>query len=176
MALAVRTVKGEVSGPLGSGKRHETEVAMTRYWKWGAAAILALAMFAPGASAQRLGFRGRFGFGPRVYGPTVFVAPGFYGPGWWAGPYWGSGYYGLGWYEPYGFVPGPNAGKVKVETKAKKDQVYVDGGYAGTVKELGSFPLKAGTHSIEVKSPDGNQTIYQEQVNVIAGKTVDIKP
>ena len=148
---------------------------MTRYWKWGATAILALAMLAPGASAQRFAFRGGFRYGPRAYGPRVFVGPAFYGPGWWGGPGWGWGWGGYGWYEPYGFVPGTNAGKVKVETKVKADQVFVDGGYAGTVKGLGSFPLKAGTHSIEVKSPDGAQTIYQEQVNVLAGKTVDIK-
>jgi hypothetical protein len=152
---------------------YEMEVAMTHYLKWGAAGILALAMLAPGVYAQRFAFRG--GFGPKVYGPRVFIGPGFYGPAWWGGPYWGWGFYGPGWYEPYGFIPGPNAGKVKVETKAKNDQVYVDGGYAGTVKQLGSFPLKAGTHNIQVKSPDGTTSLYQEEVSVVAGKTVDIR-
>lgn len=85
------------------------------------------------------------------------------------------GSYGLGWYEPYSFVPGPNAGKVKFDTKLKDAQVYVDGGYAGKVAQLGTFPLRAGTHDIELRGADG-QTVHQEHVDVIAGKTVTLKP
>ena len=143
---------------------------MTRYLKFAGIAILGLAMLAPAAFAQRFGF----GFGvrvaPRFYGPSFYVGPGVYAPGW-----YGVGYYGLGWYEPYGFVPGPVAGEVKVDTKVKATRVYVDGGYAGTVGQLGTFPLRAGTHDIELRAPDG-QTVYQEQIDVIAGKTVNIKP
>ncbi len=86
----------------------------------------------------------------------------------------GAGY-GLGWYEPYGYVPSANAGKVKIETKAKESQVYVDGGYAGTVKQLGTFPLKTGAHDIELRHPDG-QSFFQDRVTVIAGKTAEINP
>jgi hypothetical protein len=143
---------------------------MSRYWKFAGIAVLGLAMLAPAASARPLqfGFRGRFG--PRFYGPTFFYRPGFYAPGW-----YGMGFYGLGWYEPYGFVAAPNAGQVKFDTKNKDAQVYVDNGYAGTVGQLGTFPLKAGTHDIELRAPDG-QTIYQEHIDVIAGKTLKIKP
>lgn len=143
---------------------------MKRNLKIAGLALLSVLFLAPFASAQRLAFRGGFGFGPRV-----FVGPSFYyGPGWYAGWY-GPGVYGLGWYEPYGFVPSNAAGKVKIETKAKDAQVYVDGGYAGTVKQLGTFPLKSGTHNIELRDPNG-QSFYQEQVSVIPGKTVDLKP
>jgi len=143
---------------------------MSRYWKFGGIALLALAMLAPAASARPpfFGFGGYFG--PRFYGPTFYFGPGFYGPGW-----YGMGAYGLGWYEPYGFVPGPVAGRVKIDTKTKDAQVYVDGGYAGTVAKLGAFPLRAGTHDIELRGPDG-QAFYQEHIDVISGKTITLKP
>jgi hypothetical protein len=143
----------------------QEEIAMSRYWKFAAMGVLALAMLAPAASARPFGgFRG-----PRFYGPAFYFGPGFY-PGW-----YGVGAYGLGWYEPYGFVPGPNAGKVKLDTKMKDAQVYVDSGYAGKVAQLGTFPLRPGTHDIELRAADG-QTLFQEHVDVIAGKTVTLKP
>ena len=144
---------------------------MNRYWKLGAIAVLAVATLAPAASARPHFFAfGGYG-GPRLYfGPSFYVGPGFYGAGWYG---WGA--YGLGWYEPYGFVASPTAGEVKIDAKAKDSQVYVDGGYAGTVARLGTFPLRSGTHDIELRSPDG-QTFYQEHIDVIAGKTITLKP
>jgi hypothetical protein len=144
------------------------EVVMSRYWKFAGTAVLAVAMLAPVASARPpfVGFRGYFG--PSFYGPAFYYSPGIYG--WYA-----FGAYGPGWYEPYGFVPGPVAGKVKIDAAAKQTEVYVDGGYAGTVARLGTFPLKAGTHDIELRSPDG-QTIYQQHIDLIAGKTITLKP
>src|SRR5689334_9877203 len=47
---------------------------------------------------------------------------GFYRPYW--GPYWGPAYY-----------THPNAGEVKLDTKVKDAQVYINGAYAGTTKE-----------------------------------------
>ena len=141
---------------------------MKRLLMIGGVALLALMTFAPAASAQRFVYGPRF-FGPRFYGPSFYVGPGFYYPGW-----YGWGYYGLGYYEPYGYVPGPVAGKVKFETKVKNAQVYVDGAYAGTAQQLGSFPLKAGTHDVELRDAAG-QTIYSQHIDVIAGKTLKIK-
>ena len=69
--------------------------------------------------------------------------------------------------------PVPNVGKVKFDTKMKDAGVYVDGGYAGTVHQLGTFPLRPGDHNIELRSPDG-QTIFQEHVDVLAGKTIKL--
>jgi hypothetical protein len=142
---------------------------MIRYFKVATLALFALLILVPFASARPPGFGGHFG-------GTVFVGPGFYGPGWWYGPGWyGPGWYGLGWYEPYGYIPANAAGKVKLDTKAKDAEVYVDGGFAGTVKQLGTFPLKSGTHDIELRQPDG-QSIFTQHVDVIAGKTVHVKP
>lgn len=124
---------------------------MKRYWKYSAMALLALAIVVPAASA----------------GPRVFIG-GYFGPA-----YYGPAYYG--WYGPvYAYpAPGPNIGKIKFDTKMKDAGVYVDGGYAGTVRQLGTFPLRPGTHNIELRNPNG-QTIFQEKVDVLAGKTLKL--
>jgi hypothetical protein len=133
----------------------ERRQKMTRYWKYSAMVLLALAIFVPVASARPRVFIGGY-FGPGFYGPAYY---GWYGPA----------YYGA----PYGFEQGPYAGQVKIETKMKDAGVYVDGGYAGTVGELKTFPLRPGTHDIEVRNPSG-QTILQQRVDVLAGKTTKL--
>ncbi len=127
---------------------------MTRYWKYSAMVLLALAIFVPVASAR----------------PRIFIG-GYYG-----GPFYGPAYYGWygpGYYAPYAVEPAPYAGKVKFETKIKDASVYVDGGYAGTIRQLGTFPLRPGTHNLELRDPSG-QTIFQERVDVLAGKTIKL--
>jgi hypothetical protein len=127
---------------------------MTRYWKYSAIALLALAIFVPAASAHPgFVFRGYFG-------------PGFYGPAYY-------GWYGPAYVGPYGYVSVPNEGKVKIDTKMKDAGVFVDGGYAGTVGQLKTFALRPGTHNIEVRDPSG-QTIMQEKIDVLAGKTTKL--
>lgn len=121
---------------------------MTRYWKYAAMILLALAIFVPAASA----------------GPRVFIG---FGPA-----YWGPAYYG--WYGPaYYAAPVPYVGHIKFDTKMKDAGVFVDGGYAGTVKQLGTFPLRPGNHNLELRNAAG-QTIFQEQVDVLAGKTIKL--
>ncbi|MGD0906709.1 MAG: PEGA domain-containing protein [Candidatus Acidiferrales bacterium] len=131
---------------------------MIRYWKLSLMILIALAIFVPAASAR----------------PFVIVGGGFYGPGFW-GP--GYGWYGPGWgpYYGYAIAPHPNAGKVKVDTKMKDASVYVDGGYAGTVGDLKTFQLRAGTHDIELRDHSG-RSFYQERVDVVAGKTIKLVP
>jgi hypothetical protein len=132
---------------------------MTRYWKYAAMGLLALAIFVPAASAHPgVVFRGYFG-GP-YYGPAYY---GWYGPAW----------YGPDYYAPYAMERVPNVGKVKFDTKMKDAQVFVDGGYAGTVKQLGTFPLRPGSHDLELRDPAG-QTIFQDKVEVLAGKTIKL--
>lgn len=131
---------------------------MTRYWKYSVMVLLALAICVPAASAHPRIFIGGY-FGPAYYGPAYY---GWYGPGYW-GPY----------PYPYAVVPAPNVGKIKFETDKKDAAVYVDGGYAGTVKQLGTFPLRPGTHTIELRDPSG-QTMFQQKVDVLAGKTVKL--
>jgi PEGA domain-containing protein len=139
----------------------QEEDDMSRYLKLSATALtvlLAFAIFAPVASARPgVVFRGYFG-------------PGFYGPAWY-GPAW----YGPGWYAPYGYAPGPAVGSVKIDSKMKDTAVYVDGGYAGTVGQLKTFPLRPGTHDIELRDHEGH-SFYQERIDVIAGKTIKLTP
>lgn len=130
---------------------------MTRIWKVAAIALLSLLTFAPVASARTRGF--------------VVVRPYYYRV--YPGPYWG-GWYGP-WYGPWGpgYYYNQTVGEVKIETKVKGNLIYVDGGYAGRTGELKKFPLERGTHTIELRDSDGRR-LYQERVNVIAGKTLKI--
>src|SRR5271157_4779428 len=121
---------------------------MKQLLKYSAIALLALVTFVPAASAR--GFYGGVGFG---------FYPGFYG---YYDPWYGPGYYCA-----------PNAGEVEIQTKQKGDQIFVDGGYAGLTGELKKFPLRAGTHTIELRDANG-KTFYQEEVNVITGKKISI--
>ena len=128
---------------------------MIRYWKYFAVGILALAVFVPAASARPyVIFRGYFG--PAWYGPAYY------------------GWYGPAYVAPYAYVPGPNVGKVKIETRMKDASVFVDGGYAGTVGQLKTFPLRPGTHDIELRDPSGN-SFFQEHIDVVAGKTIKLE-
>ena len=126
---------------------------MTRYWKYSAMVLLALAIFVPAASAR-----------PRVFIGGYF-GPGFYGPAY--------GWYGPAYFGPYGEVPGAFVGEVKFDTKMKDAGVFVDNAYAGTVRQLGTFPLRPGAHDIELRNPAG-QTIFQEHIDVLAGKTLKL--
>lgn len=127
---------------------------MTRLLKCSALALLALAVFVPAASAR----------------PFVVVG-GYFGPGFYAPAYYG--WYGPAYAAPYAAVPAPNVGKVKFDTKMKDAGVFVDGGYAGTVRQLGTFPLRPGSHDIELRDPSGH-TIFQEHIDVLAGKTIKL--
>ena len=129
---------------------------MIRYWNYFALGFLALATIVPAASAH-----------PRVFIGGYF-GPGFYGPAYY-------GWYGPAYFEPYGYTPIPSMGKVKIDTKAKDAMVYVDGGYAGTVGQLQSFPLRNGSHNIELRDPAGH-SYYQEHIDVVAGKTITLNP
>lgn len=133
---------------------------MTRILKGSAIALLAMLMLAPMASAQRWGGHSRV----IIRGGFGFYGPGWYGYGW--GPYWGG---------PYGYYynRGPATGEVKIDIPAKDALVYVDGGYAGLSGKLRHFNLTAGSHDIELRDPSGH-TFYQEKIDVLPGKTIDV--
>ena len=115
--------------------------------------------------------RGRFG---------VVVRPGFgyYGGGWYGpgfGPYYGYGYapYGYG-YGPYYGYSRPTTGQVKLDTKVKDAEVFVNGNYSGTTKELKSMNLKPGDYNLEIRV-EGREAFHQD-IHVIAGKTMTLHP
>ncbi len=103
---------------------------------------------------------------PSFGGVRVFVGgPAFFAPG----PFW-AGYWGPGPYY-YGYA---NAGEVKLDTKVKDAQVFINGSYAGLTKDNKTMHLRPGNYKIEIR--EGNQTAFVEDVYVVAGKTIHIQP
>jgi hypothetical protein len=125
--------------------------------------ILAAAsmMLAPSASAAVRGFVAIGG--PRIYGGYG----GFYSP------FWGS-YWGPYWGPAYGYSYAPNSGQVKLDTKVKDAEVFLNGSYAGTTAENKSMHLRPGNYSIEIR--EAGQKRYAESVYVVAGKTLHLRP
>lgn len=118
-----------------------------------AAAVMMLAPISASAAV-----RGFVVVGPRYYG-------GWYAPYW--GPYWGFGYPGA--YYAY-----PHSGEVKLDTKVKDAQVFINGAYAGTTHENKSMHLRPGSYNIEIR--EGGQTMFSQRVYVALGKTIKIHP
>jgi hypothetical protein len=96
----------------------------------------------------------------------VFVGPPAFGYGYY-GPVWGPGYYG--YYAPYS-----NAGTVKIDSKANDAEVFINGSYAGTVKDNKTMHLRQGNYNIEIRR--GGEPTFSESVYVTAGKTLHINP
>ena len=88
-------------------------------------------------------------------------------------PFWGS-YWGPYWGPYYGYSYAPNSGEVKLDTKVKDAQVFINGAYAGTTHENKSMHLRPGNYNIEIK--EGGHTQYAERVYVVAGKTLKLHP
>jgi len=98
---------------------------------------------------------------------AVFVGPAY---GWgWYGPYWGPYPYGF-----YGYPYGPATGAVKFNTNVKDAEVFIDGGYAGTVGKLKTLHLRPGSYNIELRAP--GRMKYAERIYVAPGKTVHVNP
>lgn len=122
----------------------------------------ALMMLIPVSASAR-------GFGGRVVVGGPFVG------GYWGGPYWG-GYWGPYGYGPYwgGYYAFPNSGEIKLDTKVKDAQVFINGAYAGTTQEDKKMHLRPGNYNIEIR--EGGRTQFSEKVYVAAGKTLHLHP
>jgi len=88
---------------------------------------------------------------------------GFVG-GYW-GPYWGPAYYGYGYSA---------AGQVKLDTKVKNGEVFIDGAFAGTTHQAKSMYLRPGSYNIEIR--ELGVTKFAEQIYVVPGKTLHLHP
>jgi len=118
--------------------------------------ILAAALMTLGPMTSSAAIRGFVVVGGPYYG-------GFYSPFW--GPYWG----------PYGgFYAHPNAGEVKLDTKVKDAQVFINGAYAGTTHENKSMYLRPGSYNIEIRQ--AGQAQFAQKVYIEAGKTLHLHP
>jgi len=120
-----------------------------------AALVMTLAPMSASAAV-----RGFVGFGRPYYG-------GWYSPYW--GPYWGPAYGGYGYYNAH-----PNSGEVKLDTKVKDAQVFINGSYAGTTRQNKSMYLRPGSYNIEIR--EAGRTRYAERVYVVVGKTLHLRP
>jgi hypothetical protein len=120
-----------------------------------ATAMLALAPMNASAAMVRGGFV--------VGGPRIYA--GWYGPYW--GPYWGPGYFG----PYYGY---PNLGEIKLDTKVRDAQVFINGAYSGTTHENRTMRLRPGAYNIEIR--EGGQTPFSQKIFVVAGKTMHLHP
>jgi hypothetical protein len=98
---------------------------------------------------------------------------GYYGYGGGFGP-WGYGYYDPYFYGSYPVISHPNAGQVKLEIKDKDAEVFINGSFAGTVREMKSMWLRQGTYKLEVRSP--GRTEFSNQIYVVNGKTLHVRP
>jgi hypothetical protein len=97
-----------------------------------------------------------------------FVGSPYYGSPFW-GPYWG---FGPGYWGPY-YIP-PDTGAVKLETKVKTADVFINGSYAGKTKHNREMYLKPGSYSIEIR--EGGKTRFAQKVYVVAGKRLKLRP
>jgi len=83
--------------------------------------------------------------------------------------------------QSFNFLPNvPNSGNVVIQmpnSAANLDDVsvFVDGRYMGLASQMNNVPLPAGTHSFELRAPDG-RVLYQNTVAVAAGEATDIRP
>jgi len=121
-----------------------------------AAVLMTLAPVGASAAVRGAVIVGR----PYVYRPFWGA---YWGPYW--GPYWGAGYYG-GYY--------PNSGEVKLETKVKDAEVFVNGAFAGLTKDNKHMYLRPGNYDIQIRQ--GGQTAFDQKVYVTAGKTLKLYP
>jgi hypothetical protein len=108
-------------------------------------------------------------FSPAAFarGRVVIAGPGF-GPYGWYSPYYYGGY-------PYGpYYAAPNAGEVKLDTKIKDAEVFINGSYAGPVGQLKTMMMRPGKYKIEVRAP--GRTPFEQKIFVVAGKTMKLHP
>jgi hypothetical protein len=80
-------------------------------------------------------------------------------------PYWGPAYYGG--YYPYG-------GEVKLDTKVKDAEVFINGAFAGTTHQNKTMHLRPGGYNIEIR--EAGVPKFTEQVYVVPGKTLHLRP
>jgi hypothetical protein len=116
--------------------------------------ILAAALMTLAPMSASAAVRGFVVVGGPYYG-------GFYRPYW--GPYWGSYYYAH-----------PNSGEIKLDTKVKDAQVFINGAFAGTTHDNKTMYLRPGSYNIEIKQ--GTNTPFAQKIYVVAGKTLHLHP
>ena len=94
--------------------------------------------------------------------------PVFYGG--WIGQYWGPY-----WGPSYGFFRFDlNSGEVKLKTKVRNAEVYINGAYAGSTHKNRCMYLRQGKYTIEIRQ--NGKTAFSQKVFVTAGRTLRLRP
>jgi hypothetical protein len=76
---------------------------------------------------------------------------------------------------PYGlYALYNNAGTIKIDSQTTDAEVFVNGSYAGTVKDNKTMHLSQGNYNIEIRH--AGQTTFSDSGYVTAGKTLHITP
>ena len=63
---------------------------------------------------------------------------------------------------------------MKLDTKVKDAQVFINGSYAGTTAENKTMHLRPGNYNLEIKENGANR--YAESIYVVAGRTLKLHP
>lgn len=129
--------------------------------------LLCLALFAtPAFTGVRLG-----GISVGV-GYSHFSGPGYYPYGYpyFYDPFWAP----FPWYAPAYYFAGAAhpMGEVRLSGADKLAEVYIDGGYAGLVKDLKKLRLDPGAYTVEIHVQ--GKTPQQRRLYVISNKTVKV--
>src|SRR2546430_509438 len=125
--------------------------------------ILATALMTLAPMSASAAVRGAIVVGrPYVYRPFWGA---YWGPSW--GPYWGAPYYGA-------YYAHPNTGEVKLETKVKDAEVFINGSFAGATHDNKHMYLRPGSYNIEIRQAGRRE--FAQQVYVTAGKTLKLYP
>ena len=115
-------------------------------------------------------------------GYSHFSGP-YYPYGYW-GPYAGyyPGFAPYGWYDPFWYpyaspmaynVHTADKGEVHLKDAAPQSEVYIDGAYAGLVKDLHTLWLSPGAYNVEVRT--ASQSPVQKRIYVLTGKTLNVR-
>jgi hypothetical protein len=116
-------------------------------------------------------------------GYARFSSPLFYGP--YSYPNYGWDFAGYPWWPYSGFwsplyfpglIPGfaqsVGKGEIKLDSSEKDAEVYIDGAYAGMVRDLKSIWLDAGAYDLELKG-EGDR-FFQKRIYILSGKSLKI--
>ena len=108
--------------------------------------------------------------------PWGYYYPYYYGRAWaypfWLDPWSLSPFVHPGFYTGFGW--GLDKGEVKLRTRLKDAEVYVDGAFAGSASRLKSMWLDPGAYSLEVRAP--GREPFEKRIYVLTGKTLQIEP
>lgn len=89
------------------------------------------------------------------------------------GPFFYDPFFPYGGFYPYPAGYAANYGEVKIDTHRKDAKVYVDGGYAGRIKDAKKLALRPGNHKIELRNSD-DVTFFRETVAITVGHTTKL--